>query len=166
MSEWSGKITKVNERDWGSKKIFSWQIAGAPMWFRCESDPCVQVGNCFKFSGPSPNKIDIGSLQEISESDLKEEASEANFAGDPHLSGAAVPPTSSPDYWRWKQIHDLQRQSYFDWRDARADATRIVCAALDNDVLSLGQKKGLKLDVLIGQIKETTEALLERNEDE
>jgi hypothetical protein len=41
-----------------------------------------------------------------------------------------------------------------------------VCAALDNDVLSLGQKKGLKLDVLIGQIKETTEALLERNEDE
>jgi hypothetical protein len=156
MTEYSGKITKVNERDWGSKKIYSWQIAGAPMWFRCESDPCMQVGNCFKFSGETPNKIDIESLEEISESDLKAEVQEQTKSE----GSSAVPPTSSPDYWRWKQINDLERQEYFDWRDARADATRIVCCALDNDVLSLGQKKGLKLDMLIGQIKLTTEELL------
>lgn len=159
--KWEGKITKVNDREWGSKTIYSWQIAGAPMWFRTEVDPCLVIGGCYSFEGPTPNKIDIpDSLKEISESDLKAAATDTKVTAD------EIPPTSSPDYWRWKQGYDLKRASYFDWRDARADATRIVCAALANDVLSLGQKKGLKLDLLIGQIRDTTEQLLERNKDE
>ena len=154
MSEWSGEVSKVNERDWGSKKIYSWQLKGANLWFRTDDKRfSLQIGECYSFGGPSPNKIDWESVKVITEEDLKAEVSAS--------ASTTVPPTSSPDYWRWKQIHDLARQEYFDWRDARADATRIVCAALDNDVLALGQKKGQKLDVLIGQIKETTRQLLE-----
>jgi hypothetical protein len=157
MNEWKGEISKINERDWGSKTIYSWQIKGNNGWFRSEQDPCMRVGDCFAFSGESANKIDISTLKEISESDLKAEAkAQIQETRD-------APPTTSPDYWRWKQMHDLDRESYYQWKDARADATRIVCAALDNDVLSLGQKKGLKLDMLIGMIKETTRQLLEES---
>ena len=155
MTEYSGKITKVNERDWGSKTIYSWQIAGAPMWFRSETDPKVTEGKCYAFEGASPNKITA--IKEVSEDSVKVAAEVQQ------QERKDAPPTSSPDYWRWKQQYDLDRASYFDWRDARADATRIVCAALDNDVLALGSAKGKKLDILIGQIKDTTEMLL-RNE--
>ena len=151
MSEWMGEVSKVNERDWGSKKIYSWQFKGSAIWFRCAEDPQLVEGNHIAIEGDTPNKIER--IEHVAPETIKKAAKEQTD----------VPPTSSPDYWRWKQIHDLERQAYFDWRDARADATRIVCTALDNDVLSLGQKKGLKLDILIGQIKETTLQLLERN---
>ena len=158
MSEWKGKVSKVNERDWGSKKIYSWQLEGTNMWFRCDTDPVLVVGKCYSFEGDSPNKIDRVSIQMVEESEVKAEAkAQTSRSND-------VPPTTSPDYWRWKQMQDLDRQAYFDWRDARADATRIVCAALDNDVLALGSSKGKKLDILIGQIKDTTRMLIEKEE--
>ncbi len=154
---YSGKVSKVNERDWGSKKIYSWQVAGASLWFRCDSDPALVVGKCYSFEGDTPNKIDRASITMVEESEVKAQAAtQAEERKD-------APPTSSPDYWRWKQLHDLERQSYYDWRDARADATRIVCAALDNDVLALGATKGKKLDILIGQIKDTTDMLLRKD---
>jgi len=156
--KYKGKVTKVNEREWGSKTIYSWQLGGTNMWFRCDKDPLIAEGNCYSFEGETPNKIDWDSIKEIKEDELKTEAqAQREVSKD-------VPPTTSPDYWRWKQVHDLERQAYFDWRDARADATRIVCAALDNDVLSLGGSKGKKLDILIGQIKETTRQLLEKDD--
>jgi len=160
MSEWKGKVSKVNERDWGSKKIYSWQLEGTNMWFRCDEDPELKVGDCYEFIGDSPNKIIKETISWMAATELKAEALASNATP----AGKFVPPTSSPDYWRWKQMQDLDRQSYFDWRDARADATRIVCAALDNDVLALGSAKGKKLDILIGQIKDTTRMLLEKEE--
>ena len=110
------------------------------------------VGLCYEFEGETPNKVKPGTILQVDADAVKAEAKEQS---------GGVPPTSSPDYWRWKQMQDIERQQYFDWRDARADATRIVCAALDNDVLSLGGAKGLKLGILIGAIKKTTEELLE-----
>ena len=156
--KYKGKVTKVNEREWGSKTIFSWQLGGTNMWFRCTENPNLTIGQAYEFEGESPNKIERHTISEISDEELKTEAQSQQANAD------AAPPTTSPDYWRWKQVHDLERQAYFDWRDARADATRIVCAALDNDVLALGGSKGKKLDILIGQIKETTRQLLEKEE--
>ena len=153
MAKWSGKVSKVNERDWGSTTIFSWQLEGTNMWFRCSLNPDLVVGLCYEFEGESPNKIQLGSILRLAEFEVKE-AAQAQQRD-------VVPPTSSPDYWRWKQMHDMAREEYYQWKDARADATRIVCAALDNDVLSLGSAKGLKLGILIGAIKKTTEELLE-----
>ena len=158
---WKGKVTVVNEKDWGSKTIWSWQLAGVQnMWFRSENDPYINKGDCISFDGESPNKIKT--IEQVEESEVKLAATASNGKS----GSSEVPPTSSPDYWRWKQMYDLSRTEYFDWRDARADATRIVCAALDNDVLALGAKKGLKLDILIGQIKDTTEMLMRSNKDE
>ena len=89
--------------------------------------------------------------------EVKESKAEAKAAS---VSGEA-PPTNSPDYWRWKQMQDIINKQDFQYRDARADATRLVCAALDNDCLALGSAKGKKLDILLGMIEMTTTQLLE-----
>ncbi len=155
MSEWMGEVSKVNERDWGTKTIYSWQFKGTNLWFRCSENPDMEMGTCYRVTGETPNKITT--IEIIEEETLKAAATEQRTT--------EVPPTSSPDYWRWKQLHDLDRQSYFDWRDARSDATRIVCAALDNDVLKMGNVgSGKKFDMLIGMIKETTIQLLREDE--
>jgi hypothetical protein len=157
MNTWKGVISKMNERDWGSKKIYSWQIEGNGGWFRAESKPPCQIGDACEFSGESANKIDVSTFGGIKKSDLKKEAAAQEDAR------REAPPTSSPDYWRWKQLHDLEREDYFQRKDARADATRIVCAALDNDVLSLGSTKGKKLDILVGMINQVTTQLVEES---
>jgi len=155
MLTWTGKVSKTNERDWGTKKIYSWQFGGSPLWFRAEEDPKVEEGDCLSISGDSPNKIN--KVEKISEVALKTAvAKQAAAPGE-------VPPTSSPDYWRWKQMHDMERQEYYDWRDARADATRVVCAALTQpEVLTLGPTKGKRLDILVGMIRQVTTQLMEK----
>ena len=153
MSEWMGEVSKVNERDWGTKTLYSWQFKGTTLWFRCETDPSMEIGTCYRVSGDSPNKITT--IQHIEPETLQKAVDQAPDTTD-------IPPTSSPDYWRWKQARDLEMAEYYAWKDARADATRIVCAALTQDILSLGATKGKRLDILVGMIKDTTTNLLEK----
>ncbi len=151
MSEWMGQVTKVNERDWGTKKVFSWQFAGTNLWFRIEADEApVEKGECYRVSGESANKI---TLIEKAEPEAVKDAAKEETGG--------VPPASSPDYWRWKQMTDIEQRESYEIRAARADATRLVCAALEQDILVLGTAKGKKLDVLIGMINTTTQQMME-----
>jgi len=157
MSEWMGEVLKVNERDWGTKKIYSWQFKGTNMWFRTEetSGADIEVGLCYTVRGESANKIT--SMAVTAAEDVKAAAqSERAEAG-------GIPPASSPDYWRWKQMTDIEQREIYEIRAARADATRIVCAALAQpDLLTLGPTKGKRMDILIGMIKETTTQLMEK----
>jgi len=156
---WKGKVVKVSTRDWGTKTIHSWQLAGTPQWFRADKDPGIVEGECYSFSGETAQKIYITTIKPLGEEELKEAAKE-------QLADAGgVPPSSSPDYWRWKQMRDLSLEKQFKWRDARHDAARIVCAALDNDALSLGSKKQLKLGLIVGYVNEVTTSLLKEMED-
>lgn len=153
MSIWSGKVTKTQSRDWGTKTLYSWQFEGANLWFRAEFDPELVSGEFYAAEGETPNKI--VTVQQVPAEDVQQAAQAQS------TSSTVVPPTSSPDYWRWKQMHDLEREAAFTWRDARADATRLVCAALDNDVLALGSSKGKKLDILMGMVSQVTQQLVE-----
>jgi len=63
-------------------------------------------------------------------------------------------------------MRDLSMEKQFKWRDARADATRIVCAALDNGALALGQTQGKKLGLIRGYVNELTRELLEDMDNE
>ena len=151
MSEWMGVVIKVNERDWGKKKIFSWQFASTNIWFRTEAEESpVEVGKAYRISGDSANKIDL-----VAETDPVEVKNAAT------LETGGVPPASSPDYWRWKQMTDIEQRESYELRAARADATRLVTAALAQDILSLGATKGKRLDILVGMIKETTLQMME-----
>ena len=153
MSEWSGVVTKVSERDWGTKTLYSWQVAGANLWFRSEFNPELEEGDAIEFSGDSPNKIT--DVNKVTQEQVKEKAEAKPSKKD-------APPSNSPDYWRWKQVHDLEREEAFLWRDARADAVRIITACIEHDshtdskgsILSLGVKKAGKLDVLRGMVNE------------
>ena len=153
MSEWKGKVSKTSEREWGKDTLYSWQFEGANLWFRSDFDPKLVEGDFYTAEGESPNKntnvspTTSGEVREASKEETK--------------TIMEAPPTNSPDYWRWKQLHDLEKESAWAWKDARADATRIVCAALDNDVLALGSAKGKKLDIVMGMVNQITQQLVD-----
>lgn len=162
MAVWKGEVSKTSERDWGSKTLYSFQFKGANLWFRVEEDPKLVVGEWIECEGPSPNKIER--IERVTEEDVKE-AAQAPASG-----SKEAPPTSSPDYWRWKQMRDIEREEAFLWRDARADAVRIITACLAHDsetseakntILSLGTKKSGKLDVMRGMINTLAEQFVE-----
>jgi hypothetical protein len=154
--KWSGQVSKVSSRDWGSKTIYSWQLEGTNQWFRAETDPKIEEGQWVEFSGESAQKVDVTTMTATTSDAVKSEAKAAasTKTGD-------VPPSNSPDYWRWKQMRDLSMEKKFDWRDARHDATRIICAALDNGVLALGSSQGKKLGLIKGYVNELTRELIE-----
>lgn len=155
MNRYAGKVSTCSEREWGNKTLYSWQFEGAPQWFRTE-EKALTVGKCYDVSGESPNKIT--SIEEVEEAAVAD--AKPPTPSSPLSATSPAPPHTSADYWRWKQMVDLENQDQFLWRDARADATRIVCSALENDVLALGQSKGKKLDILVAQIAEVTATLV------
>ncbi len=167
MKEWKGQVTKINDRDWGSKKLWSFQLKGANLWLRLEGmEPTFEVDQWICAKGETPNKI---TEVDIIEETVVKEAASAPTKEQVVAKGEA-PPTNSPDYWRWKQMHDLQREDAFMWRDARADAVRVITACLAHDretdaakdsVLALGTKKSGRLDVLRSMINELSEQFVD-----
>ncbi len=161
MSEWQGNVSKTSSREFGNKTLYSWQFEGSNIWFRSEFDPLLEVGSAYTIEGEAVNKIT--GVHPLSTEEVKEAKQASVVSGPSGTNGTRgeAPPTKSPDYWRWKQMVDIENRKDFQRRDARRDATRLICAALDNDVLALGAAKGKKLDILLGMISETTEQLLE-----
>ena len=149
MSEYRGIVSKLNNREWGTKTIYSWQFEGANTWFRSEFDPEIEIGDPAIVEGNTPNTITA--VRKVSAVELAETP-----AAPQKTLAAEAPPANSAEYWRWKQMYDLTREKQFAWRDARADATKIIVAALQHDtgsatkdgILSLGTKKADKLDNL------------------
>ncbi len=160
MSEWQGVVDKTNSREFGNKTLYSWTFEGSNIWFRAEFDPMLKKGTGVTIEGEAVNKIT--KVHALSAEEIKE-AKQTATSGDSGSIGTRgeAPPANSADYWRWKQMQDIANRKDFQLRDARADATRLVCAALENDVLALGNSKGKKLDILLGMIATTTAQLLE-----
>jgi len=159
MNEYAGTVTTVTDRKWGDKTLYSFKVKGSDVWFRTEIAAVVE-GETIRFKGAKPTTItEINTCSEDYVVELND-AAPSTVQGASVSASAAAPPTNSPDYWRWKQMVDLENQDQFLWRDARADATRIICAALDNDVIALGAAKGKKLDILVAQIAEVTRTLV------
>jgi len=156
---WKGKVNKVSDREWGDKMIYSWQLDGTNQWFRADENPGIVVGDVIEFEGESAQKVSTKTITQITEEDLK--TAVQSQTSNPQ----EAPPTSSPDFWRWKQMQELNNVARFNWRDARADATRLVCAALEHKVLALGQSQGKKLGILKALINETTRDMIQEMED-
>ena len=156
---WIGKVTKVSERDWGTKTIYSWQLEGTNQWFRTEKLEGMSVGDWISFTGENAQKIT--EVEHVEEAAVKQAVAKAATASNGLSASSEAPPTNSADYWRWKQMRDQSMEAQFKWRDARSDATRIICAALDNSVLALGNAQGKKLGLIKGYVNELTRELLE-----
>jgi len=166
MSEWKGQVSKINSRDWGTKTLWSFQLKGANLWLRlADGEPSFKEDDWIVATGEGPNKIE--EVEVIKEEEVKQAVSTTTST---KLGSSEAPPTNSPDYWRWKQMHDLIREDAFMWRDARADAVRIVTACLDHDketgaakdaILALGTKKSGRLDVMLSIINELSGKFVE-----
>ena len=151
--KWGGSVSKTNQRDWGSTKLWSWQVADSNVWFRTKFDPQLKLGDNIVFEGDSPN--DVTSVEQVTPEVVikgKEEAA---------VQSREAPPTNSPDYWRWKQMEDIKSKDGFIYRDARHDAAVLVTAALANDVLNIpaNLNKGKKYDMFMAIFKEVTDTL-------
>lgn len=152
MSKYAGTVSKVGQRDWGTKTIYSWQLEDSNTWFRIESgDPGLHIGDSIVFEGDTPNKI--VNIQQVTE--------EVVTKGKEAAKSQDVPPTNSPDYWRWKQMQDIMMRESFLWRDARSDAARLVTCALENECLDIAKNlnKGKKYELFMAYFNEITEEL-------
>lgn len=151
--KFTGTITKVSERDWGDKTLYSWQLDGKQIWFRTNDAGAKGIlvsGQVIQFEGENPNKIDASTLTIVSKEDV--EVMERSKPG---------PPLMRDDYWRWKQLHDLEREDEITYGSARADAARIVTCALDNDCLDIPKNlaKGKKYDLFLAIFSTVTQDL-------
>jgi hypothetical protein len=160
MKDWKGKVSKMNSREWGNKTLYSFQLEGANMWLRTEEAPDYEVGDWVVAKGDTPNKIE--EVEKIDEQLVKDEAT-APVSATKRVKLGDAPPTNSADYWRWKQMYDLSRENAFLWRDARADAVRLIATCITHDqyqgeskdnILALGTKKSARLDVLRAMVEE------------
>ena len=61
------------------------------------------------------------------------------------------------DYWKAKEQRDVVNQQVIQYQSSRNSAIAAVSCALQNDALSLPQKKGERLDALLDIIDEVTE---------
>lgn len=150
-----GTISKVTERKWGSTLLTSWQLKGQNVWYRTEGDSALLTeGTAVAFEGPTPNKIDFDSIGEVTE--------DALMVTTEIVSGQRQPPMMRDDYWRWKQLHDLEKEDSYDYGRARHDAVLVLTCALNNDMLDIPKNlsKAKRYGMLMAVLNEVTNDLV------
>lgn len=174
-----GTIETLSEKPWKDRDtgeditLYSFQLEGSRQWFRTGTiKPDVAEGDSVKFVTNGQRVVidETTKIEQVSASDVpKPEA--APSAGNAKSGGArakAYSGNSRDDYWRNKDEYDKKiRQPMIAYQSARSCAVQIVTAALENDILALGQKKAAKLELLMGLVDEITgEFVVRYNEQE
>ena len=167
MMERTGQVRAVTDRDFQSVKLWSFQLEGSDRFYRTQKvRPDVEVGDWITFREKNgivmTDSITKGSA--IAQSEQVEDpasvggtAMKDTSAGETVVgTSATAPVTSAPT--------DVGKRIRF--QTARADATRLVVAALEHDQLPhpTNVAKGKRLDLLLGYIDEVTKALLAQEE--
>lgn len=171
---YEGIVSEVSATPWKDRDtnddivLHSFRLEDNNQWFRTgQKDPSLTAGDGIKFVTTRGQNVDVGSIEQLDPSKVtkpKPAASAGSSQGDGGARRAS--PTASMtrnSYWEEKDRYDKEvRQPMIAFQSARRDAVDVVTAALAADILSLGQKKADKLDLLIGYIDEVTDSMLER----
>ena len=147
MTEWEGIIEVSDEKVWNNIKLYSFRLEGVDRWFKTGKEQIEQViGDNVKFTERN-SKVDLTTIAVVEPSDA------APRPTAPAVSVSEVTADAAP-----KDI-----ASRIQWQNARADATRVICAALQYDALPwpTNLAKGKRLDHLRGYINEMTKQFLE-----
>ena len=147
MIERTGQVRDVTSRDFQSVKLWSFQLEGSDRFYRTQKvRPDVEVGDWITFR----EKNGIVMTDTIEKT--TDTSAGATVVG-PSETAPAISATS-----------DVGRRIRF--QTARADATRLVVAALEHDQLPHPSNvaKGKRLDLLLGYVDEVTKALLKQEE--
>jgi len=141
-TEQRGTVASLHEKDWNGTMLYSFKTEGSERYWRCgQKQPEFKVGDAIQFTERNSN-VDWDSIAAIKKEDLV----------------VLVPDKPTIDVG-----------ARIRYQAARADATRLVVAALHTEALpwtAVQQKnKSKKLDLLTGYIKQVTETLLEQEEE-
>lgn len=147
MMERTGQVKAVTSRDFQSVKLWSFQLEGSDRFFRTQKvQPDVTEGEWITFR----EKNGIVMTDSIEKTD-------ATSAVETVVETSVTEPVTSVPTDVGKRIR---------YQTARADATRLVVAALEHDQLPhpTNVAKGKRLDLLLGYIEEITKSLLAQEE--
>lgn len=153
MKTYEGILKNKSEREWNGTMLYSFQLEGQNIWFRTgQKGLTLDEGTPIRFKANETNKqVDLESMEKL-------DSLPATGATPAQQSSGATSSTRE-DYWQNRERLDSVRT-------ARADATRIVCAALAHDHLphASNTPKGKRLDLLVGYVKEIAEELISYEE--
>lgn len=154
METYEGQLVNKTARDWNGTMLYSFQLKGQNIWFRTgQKELNLDEGTFIKFeANPTNKQVNLDSMA-LSDSTSAEAPTTDSPAG---ASGQARGSSDRESYWQNRERLDSVRS-------ARADATRLVVAALEHDQLPHPSNvaKGKRLDLLVGYIKELTEELID-----
>lgn len=144
-TEQRGIVTSLHEKDWNGTMLYSFKLGDAARYWRLgQEQPPFDIGECIKFTERNSN-VDVASIEKV----------------------ASIPEDFTPTATAVPTVNVGARIQY---QAARADATRLVVAALHTDALpwtaAQVKNKSKKLDLLTGYIKQVTETLLAQEEKE
>lgn len=140
-TEQTGVVASLHERDWNGTMLYSFRLDGVDRYWRLgQVKPDFNKGDTIKFSEKNSN-VDPQSVVVTDVRGILEEA---------------------------KPVSGTQNVGVrMQYQAARADACRLVVAALHTDHLphAANVAKGKRLDLLLGYIKQVTEQMLAEEED-
>ena len=140
-----GVISNILDRDWHGTKLWSFKIEGSERFWRTGKDkPECEAGDYVQFEEKNSNVTSLKVLP----------------------AGEKIVIPDQPDK---PDVPTVDVGARIRYQAARADATRLVVAALHTEALpwtAVQQKnKSKKLDLLTGYIKQVTHTLLEQEEE-
>lgn len=162
---YKGVVSKTFEKDWTDRDtgdnivLRSFQIEGEKQYFRTGTTDLrdVREGNYISFTADARSgNVDFKSV-EIVEGEAPARAPKPS-AGGAAKSGRATGAASRNDYWEDKAKRDVEiTEPRISYSAAQKNATALVTAALNHDLLSFGNAaKGKRLDMLVDFVEETT----------
>lgn len=155
-----GIISEFFEREWKDKNsgediiLRSFKINSENRFFRTGTNQMkFVVGDAIKFVADGKGNVDLKTVEAIDESDAPPPKSKAQSKGSGGGGGG-----SRNDYWEQKALRDQEvTEPRIAYSAAQKNATSLVVAALQADILSFGQaSKGKKLDMLVDFVEQTT----------
>jgi hypothetical protein len=156
-----GIIAKVFEREWEDRDsgediiLYSFQLEDNKRYFRTGTKkPKITEGKAYSFVADAKSgNVDVKSFEEIETEDVPAPKASSNSRGSRSGGGNA-----SSKYWEDKAKRDVEiTEPRISYSAAQKNATTLVAAALEADILSFGQAaKGKKLDMLVDFVEQTT----------
>ena len=174
MSQFSaqGVVTNVSAKEFEGRNgwvtLHSFQLEGDRAYYRTGTrDMGLQNGEYITFTYEQKgrnNNVDFNSLQRGQAPAGNAPATGASPQRAPAPARGASAGNSRDQYWADKEKRDLEKDERYQTVDvprmsfsaAQERAVHLVASALDNDALSLGQKKGDKLDLLLDYVDQVT----------
>lgn len=171
----SGTVTNIDSKEFDGRNgpvlLYSFQIDSSRRWFRLgRKQPTFQQGDVISFENDDKGNVDYNSLVTGGAPAAPPRQGGAPRAANRQGGGRPAPASGGggqtrDGYWAEKEARDLQKDKRYQEVDvprmsfsaSQERAVALVSAALANDALSLGQKKGERLDLLLEYVDQVTD---------